>query len=1201
MPADFTHLHLHTLYSLLDGAIRLPDLMETCRSTGMKAVAVTDHGNMFGVVNFYQEAKKHGIKPIIGFEAYVSGDKARTDRSQRIGNHLVLLAMNDVGYRNLRYLSTKAFTEGFYYDPRVDKELLRSHNEGIIALTACMAGAVPKAIRRGDMDEARRETRELQAIFGDRLYLEVQSNALKEQLPVNHGLCEMSRDLGIPLVATADSHYAKREDAKAHEILMAIAQGKTLDDPKRMKHETEELFIKSPDEMVEVVDGVTGVGSEWREAVHNSWLIAERCNVNIDLKSKFLPKFQVPDNETLDSYIQRRAREGLDQRFRELSYVDRINKDEYRERLERELGVILKMGFSGYFLIVQDFINWAKQHGIPVGPGRGSGAGSLVAYALRITDIDPIPYNLLFERFLNPERVSMPDFDVDFCQDRRGEVIDYVTGKYGRDNVAQIITYGALSAKSAIKDVARVMNVPFAEVNELTRNIPALIDGHPPTIEGALKAEPKLTAIQESKPIFKQIIDYARALEGLTRSTGMHAAGVVIGEKPLWEYVPLCKGQNGELVTQFAKDEVELAGLIKFDFLGLKTLTVISDAVKLVNRGRGAAGQEPLDIALLPLDDKKVYELISRGDTAGVFQMESSGFTEMVKKLRPSVFEDIIAAGALYRPGPLDSGMVDVFINRKHGRERVTYPHPKLEGILKDTYGVIVYQEQVMQIAQVLGGYSLGRADLLRRAMGKKKASVMAEERSGFLEGCSAGGVDAKVASDIFDLMEKFAEYGFNKSHSAAYGLVTYQTAYLKAHYPVEFMAALLTSEKDSTDKVVAHIAEARADGIVVLPPDANDSGLAFGVSANPDWNPTPKRGQRQHKNLIRFGLGAIKGVGENSIEAILAAREGKSSAAGGGPFKGLFDFCSRIDTKKLNRKTVEALVAAGALDFTQKPRKAIWDAVEAALAQGSSAQKDRDSGQFGLFGAPKRAPGGAAGAAAAPLVEERVFGKEEWPERERLAKEKEAIGFYITGHPLARYEADCKRWATHTCASLAQAKGFEKVAVAGIVTGWRERITKTGKKIAFAVLEDLTGARDLVLYDDALQKFESILKGDDPVLVRGMVRLAEKFGADANAEPSEPSPEIKVDEVSKLADVRAQKSSKVEFRVPVEQATPERLAELRALLGRHPGACGAQLTLVIAQTAETRIALKGAKVAPDDELLAAVDRLFGARVSAVR
>jgi DNA polymerase-3 subunit alpha len=654
----------------------------------------------------------------------------------------------------------------------------------------------------------------------------------------------------------------------------------------------------------------------------------------------------------------------------------------------------------------------------------------------------------------------------------------------------------------------------------------------------------------------------------------MHAAGVVIGEKPLWEYVPLCRGQNGELVTQFAKDEVELAGLIKFDFLGLTTLTVIDEAVKLVNR-RLPEGQK-INIALLPLDDRKTYELISRGDTAGVFQMESSGFTEMVKKLKPSVFEDVIAAGALYRPGPLDSGMVDVFINRKHGRERVTYPHPLLEPILKDTYGVIVYQEQVMQIAQVLAGYSLGHADLLRRAMGKKKAEVMAQERGGFVEGCRTKSIEERRANDIFDLMETFADYGFNKSHSAAYGLITYQTAFLKAHYPVEFMAALLTSEKDNTDKVVAHIAKARADGITVLQPDVNESDLAFGVGPDP---------KKPGKQLIRFGLGAIKGVGENAIEAILGARTK--------PFAGLFDFCARIDTRKINKKVVEALVAAGALDFTGKPRKALFECIEAALQQGASAQKDRESGQFGLFG------GGAKAAEKAP--EERVFGKEEWSERERLALEKQALGFYITGHPLAGYADDVKRFATHSCSTLAAARGFEKVAVAGIVQGWRERLTKTGKKIAFAVLEDLTGARDLVIYDDAIQKYEALLKGDEPVLVKGMVRLAEKFGAEAQQQDAEPAPEIRVDEVSRLADVRAAKATRVELKLSSEQATSEKLAELKTLFGKYPGSCSTSLSIVLPGAAETKIALKGTRVAPSDDLLAAVDRLFGGKVAQVR
>ena len=1195
MATEFAHLHVHTQYSMLDGAVKVKDLVKKVAAGGMKSVAVTDHGNMFGAISFYKAAKEAGIQAILGCELEVT---APTGGGH--SHHLPLLASTLEGYKNLVWLVSRGHVapdpNGHAGLPCVSLDEIAPRTKGLIAMTGCMGGLVSQSVLEQGPEAGRTMLGKLKEIFEPgSLYVELQDHALVEQPVLNGILLDLATKLELPLCATNDVHYGAKEDAEAHLYLSCIKNGRSYAEAKERHHGSSEMYLKSPAEMARL----------WKahpRAIANTLEIAEKCKaLKLKLGEPMLPTFTVPDGYDEAGYFRHIAREGLRARFAEFSTTHKkVDEDAYRARLEMELDVICTMKFPGYFLIVMDFINWAKAHGIPVGPGRGSGAGSLVAYSLRITDIDPLPYNLLFERFLNPERVSMPDFDVDFCQDRRGEVIDYVTGKYGRDNVAQIITYGALSAKSAIKDVARVMNVPFAEVNELTRNIPALIDGHPPTIEGALKAEPKLTAIQESKPIFKQIIDYARALEGLTRSTGMHAAGVVIGEKPLWEYVPLCRGQNGELVTQFAKDEVEAAGLVKFDFLGLKTLTVISDAVKLVNRQKPEA--EHVDITLLPFDDKKTYELISRGDTAGVFQMESSGFTEMVKKLRPSVFEDIIAAGALYRPGPLDSGMVDVFINRKHGRERVSYPHPKLEVVLKDTYGVIVYQEQVMQIAQILGGYSLGRADILRRAMGKKKAEEMAKERQGFLEGCAKNGVDPKVASDIFDLMEKFAEYGFNKSHSAAYGLVTYQTAWLKAHYPVEFMAALLTSEKDSTDKVVAHIAEARADGIVVLPPDVNDSGLAFGVSPNPDFNPTPKRGQKQQKNLIRFGLGAIKGVGENSIGAILQARDnpGPSSGQTGRPFAGLFDFCSRIDAKKLNRKTVEALCAAGAFDFGKKARKAVWDAIDAALAQGSSAQKDRDSGQFGLFGGPRNKSVAKAGAAE-PAVEERVFGKEEWPERERLAKEKEAIGFYITGHPLARYEADCKRWATHTCASLGAAKGYEKVAVAGIVTGWRERITKTGKKIAFAVLEDLTGARDLVIYDDAVQKYESTLKGDDPVLIRGMVRLAEKFGADANAEPTEPSPEIKVDEVSKLSDVRAQKSTKVEFKVPVEAATPERLADLKKLLLKHPGACGAQLTLVIPQTAETRIALKGVKIAPDDELLAAVDRLFGSRVSAVR
>ncbi len=1179
MPADFTHLHLHSLYSLLDGAIRLKDLMKACSDKGMKSVAVTDHGNMFGTVNFYQEAKKHGVKPIIGFEAYVAGPKGRLDRSERVGHHLVLLAENEIGYRNLRYLSSKAFQEGFYYDPRIDKELLKKHSEGLFGLTACLAGEVPRALRRGDNDGAKKSALELKDLFApDHFFLEIQSNKLPEQIKVNQSLMQLARDIEVPLAATADSHYVQRGDAQAHEVLMAIASGKTFDDPKRLRHETEELYIKSPDEMWDYFK------TDAPEAVSNTWRIAQACNVELNLKDKFLPKYDVPEGYDRDTYIIERARVGLERRLKELPYRDRINPDIYFERLERELGVIIKMGFSGYFLIVQDFINWAKGKGIPVGPGRGSGAGSLVAYALRITDLDPLPYNLLFERFLNPERVSMPDFDVDFCQERRGEVIHYVTDKYGKDNVAQIVTYGALSAKSAIKDVARVMGLPFNEVNEITRNIPALIDGHPPTIEKALAAEPKLRAAMEEKPVYKKVIDTAKALEGLHRSTGMHAAGIVIGEQPLWEYVPLCRGQNGELVTQFAKDEVELAGLVKFDFLGLKTLTVIQQATELANRSRRALGEPPIDITRIPLDDKPSYDLMGRGETGGVFQMESSGFTEMVKKLKPSVFEDVIAAGALYRPGPLDAGMVDVFIDRKHGRQKVVYQHPLLEPILKDTYGVIVYQEQVMQIAQVLAGYSLGRADLLRRAMGKKKAEVMAMERSGFLEGAMKNGVAEALANEIFDLMEKFAEYGFNKSHSAAYGLITYQTAYLKCHYPVEFMAALLTSEKEDTDKVVGHISEARGTGIAVLSPDVNESDLQFGVS---------EAAGKGKKKSIRFGLGAIKGVGENSIEAIVAARTH-------GPFKGQFDFCARVDQKKLNAKVLEALVNAGAFDFTGQPRAALFESIPSALEAGASTQRDRASGQSSLFGL---LAGGKKGGAE-PAAVEAYIKRDEWGERERLAREKAALGFYITGHPLSRYAGEIARYSTHTSATLAGARNFEKVSMAGVVQGYRTRPTKTGKMMAFFTLEDLVGARNCLCYDDAVQRFGALLQGDDPVLIAGQVRIIDRMGAPGGGEEAEseaaPERELKVDEVTRLADVRSAKATRVDVRATSAELSPEKLARLQGLLTQYPGNCAVTLAIAVDGQGEAKLKLPQ-NVAPSDDLLAGIDRLLGRKAATVR
>ena len=1164
---SFTHLHLHTLYSLLDGAIRIKDLVKTVLEKGMSSVAVTDHGNMFGAIDFYRRAKEAGLKPILGSETYVAGAKGRTDRTEKVSHHLILLAKNEEGYSNLRYLASTGYLDGFYYHPRIDKQVLKDHAKGLIGLTACLGGEVTSACFRGDMDHARRAALEFKQIFEpDHFFLEIQSNGLPEQERANTNLKQLAKDCEIPLVATADAHYIKREDAKAHELLMCIASGKTLADSKRMRHSTDRLYVTSPEEMLEYFKDVP-------EAVYNTQRIAEMVTLELSLGKPMLPSFKVPDDHTPDSYMAQLARSGLERRFQE--FPQPVDRDAYDRRLQLELSVISAMGFSGYFLIVQDFINWAKRQGIPVGPGRGSGAGSLVAYALRITDLDPIPYNLLFERFLNPERVSMPDFDIDFCQSRRDEVIKYVSQKYGENNVGQIITFGSLKAKSVLRDVCRVFGLPYSEGDRIAKLVPEVLNI---SLKDAIEMEPRLKEMM-SKPTLlgsveggrevtsKDVLEIGLALEGLHRQAGMHAAGVVIADKPLWEYVPLYQPPGEKvLITQFAKDEVEAAGLVKFDFLGLKTLTVIQHALDLINRDRPP--DQKLQSHQISVDDRATYELISSGNTAGIFQMESSGFTEMVTKLRPSRFEDIIAAGALYRPGPLDAGMVDVFINRRHGREKVTYPDPALEPILKDTYGVIVYQEQVMQISQVLGGYSLGRADLLRRAMGKKKAEVMQKERAGFLEGCSKNGVEARTAGEIFDLMEKFAEYGFNKSHSAAYGLITVQTAWLKAHHPVEFMAALLTSEKDETDKVVAHIAEARANGHQVLPPDVNLSDLEFSVS----------------EGRIRFGLGAIKGVGESAIEAIAESR-------GRVPFRNLFDFCERVDLRRVNRKVIEALVKAGAFDFEKRPRRQLFETIDQALERGSTAQRDRAVGQKSLFGDDPAAPGAQLSAA----MRNEYVPCEEWSEKERLSYEKEAIGFYVSGHPLHQYEKELRRYA-RPAASVQRARREERATVAGIVAALRERPTKTGKRMAWITLEDLSGSVDVVCFPGRNGKagyegWEPLLKSDEPILIRGTVQMTTR-------DEEQPTAEIIAEEVLSLREVRDKRVRRLELRVPVESITEERLRLLAELAKSNAGSTPLVLSILIPGEAEATIGSIQHRVGVSDDLLAAMDRLFGSKVA---
>jgi DNA polymerase-3 subunit alpha len=1165
----FTHLHLHTQYSLLDGAIRVKDLFPKVLELGMDTVAVTDHGNMFGAIDLHGAAKEHGVKLIFGCETYVAATD-RFDRTNRRSYHLVLLAKDQVGYKNLSFLNSMGYLEGFYYNPRIDKQILREHSEGLIAMSACLGGEVAQTLFKQGTAEAEAVAREYEDIFGKgNFYLEVMGNGLDEQKQLNDDLRRMSKKLDIPLVATNDCHYVSQTDAHAHEILLSIQTGKTTSDDKRLRHTVDSYFLKSASQMEADFPDVP-------EALENTIDIARRCNVKLDFGQTYLPNYRVPEGFTVESYLEKVVFDGLERRFRELAGQGRaFDPDAYRERCRLELGVITKMEFSGYFLIVWDFINWAKEHGIPVGPGRGSGAGSCVAWAMRITDIDPLEFKLLFERFLNPERISMPDFDVDFCMNRRDEVIGYVKQKYGEKNVGQIATFHQLKARGVIRDIARVMELPYAEADKLAKLVPDPVAGKSPPVREAIEQEPELKRLYSEDPKLRDLLDVAAALEGLNRHVGMHAAGVVIAENPLWEYVPCFRGQNGEIVTQFAMKEVEKAGLVKFDFLGLKTLTVIQTAVRLINEQRRAAGEPLFDIDTIPKGDKEVYALISRGDTTGVFQLESSGFREILTKLKPDQLEDIVAAVALYRPGPLEGGMVDDFIERKHGRKRVEYLHPDLEPVLRDTYGVIVYQEQVMQIAQVLAGYSLGRADLLRRAMGKKNKDVMAKEKDGFVSGALARGVDAKVADQVFELMAFFAGYGFNRSHSAAYAWVSYQTAYLKTHYPHEFMAGLMSCDQDNTDNIVKFIAEARAMGLAVARPDINESASDFTVVRGADG-----------KKCIRFGLGAVKGVGQGAVEAVIEVR-GKD-----GPFQSLYEFCRRVDSLKCNRRVIEALVKSGAYDgMATGPglhRAQLFAAIEAAMERGAQDQRDRRSGQTSLFGLMEAPKGNAADGAPEtyPTVEP-------WASKELLAFEKEALGFYISGHPLDRYRADLSRYANAATTDFVEGKrSAGPASIGGIVAAYRERPTKKGDgKIAFFQLEDAAGQLEVVVFPKTFEKVRHVLVLDEPILCTGKV-VDEGEGA-------QHAWRMLLEEAVPLADLRKAQTTRIDIHLDAERVTPEQIDALESILASSRGSCQAVLHLQIPRRSEMAVWLDDRwKVAPSDELLARIERLFGAPVA---
>ncbi len=1165
--SDFVHLHLHSQYSLLDGANRLDEVIGAAASAGMPAMALTDHGNMFGAIQFYNGARKAGVKPIIGMEAYVSQGSC-LDRTPGKGssNHLVLLAANEKGYHNLIKLTSRSYLEGFYYKPRVDKELLRRHSEGIIALSACLKGEINERIVGRQEKEAEAAAREFEEIFGaGNFFLELQDHGIPEQRLANEVLRRIARRTGQPMVVTNDCHYLRQSDAFAHDVLLCIGTQRNLSDTDRLRYASENFYLKSAEEMHKLFP-------DDHAALDNTLAIAERCNVVIPTGTFHLPEFPVPAGYTLQSYFAEVARGGLDQRLEEVRKrraqgLVKTPDERYRERLEFEIQVIERMGFAGYFLVVWDFIRYAREQGIPVGPGRGSAAGSVVSYALRITDIDPLQYDLLFERFLNPERISMPDIDIDFCMRRRGEVIHYVGEKYGRDRVAQIITFGTLAAKALIRDVGRVMGIPYAKVDRIAKMVPDMTKS---LAEAARDVEP-LAAEVASDPEVKTIVEVGKRLEGLTRHASVHAAGVVITPRPLDDLVPLykvTKGDEEQIMTQWDMNVVESLGLLKMDFLGLRTLTVIDDAVKIL-RHQGIE----LDLDNVPLDDPEVYRLFCDGRTSGIFQFESRGMTDLLRRARPSKFEDLAAFNALYRPGALSVGMVEEYIQRKIGKKKVKYILPETHDILEETYGVIVYQEQVMLIAVAVAGFTMAEADVLRKAMGKKKAEVMAQQKEKFIAGAAARQVPRDKARELWDYIEPFAGYGFNKSHSVAYAMLAYKTAYLKAHYPVAFMAAMLNSELSSSETIAKYIAECRVNmGIQVLPPDINESAYFFTVAS-----PGP---------AIRFGLGAVKGVGEGAIEVVLEARRRV------GRFRSLPHLVSEIDLRLANRKVLECLIKAGAFDTQAVHRAALWNVLDEVLDYGQRRRREREEGQGTLFGLMAGAGGEAAGG--------RGIGREPapdpaappWSERERLRNEKEALGLYLTGNPLLEHQEALARLTTHTTARLKEgAEGT--VTVGGMVSGLTRVKIKSGpnagRLMGRFVLEDLEGSLAVTLFANQMQQFGGLVADEAVILVRGQLR--ERGGRGENGAAGES--ELTVEEIVPLERFQARPLAGLDLTVPAELPRPAML-RLRDLLFQHPGTVPVALHVRHAERTWRIAAEDKYRVDPTAQLTAAIEALLG-------
>jgi len=1145
--ADFVHLHVHTEYSLLDGMIRIEDLVERADQCQMPAVAVTDHGNLFAAVKFYQKAREKAVKPIVGCEVYVAPG-SRFDKDA-VGHHLILLCKNYTGYQNLCRLVTAGFLEGFYYKPRIDKELLAEYSRGLIALSACLKGELPEALLEDDHERAVKAASWYKEVFEDRYYFELQENGIADQRRVNVELLALAKKLEVKAVATNDCHYLSQEMARAHEALLCIQTGKTMNDDKRMRMATDQFFFRSPGEMKQCF-------AEVPEVVTNSVEVANRCNLELDLETPHFPRFDTPEGMTLDEALAEKVMNGFEARKNDLKRSDPDfdkREQEYKERLDYELGVIGRKGYPSYFLIVADFVNEAKSKGIPVGPGRGSAAGSLASYCLGITDINPIPYGLIFERFLNPERKSLPDIDVDFCKERRSEVLKYVTAKYGgSDYVAQIITFGTMKAKAVVRDVGRVMGMSYAEVDKIAKLIP---DNS--RLAEACEQEPRLADMRRDDPKVDELLTMAESLEGISRHASTHAAGVVISDKPLIEYLPLYKDpRSEEVVAQYDMKCVEKVGLIKFDLLGLKTLTMMKNCLDHIRANRGEDAVP--DLNDLPPGDEKTYQLLGRGDTGGVFQLESAGMKDLLSRLEPSRFEELIAVVALYRPGPLGGGYIEKFIERKHGREKVESPLPEMEEILKETYGVLVYQEQVMEIAVRLAGYTMGEADHLRKAMGKKNPAMMNEQKPKFISGAISRGVPEDKARAIFDDMAQFAHYGFNKSHAAAYARVACQTAYLKAHFPVEFMAALITIDMENSDKVIRYIRECEEKGILVHPPHVNHSCWQF----------------KPEGEGIRFGLGAVKGVGQSAAGAIVEGREP-------GPYKSLFDFCERVDLKSMNKKTVERLIKAGAFEGLGPDRARMMAALDAALEKGQMACREREAGQTNLFEMIGEASG-------ADYMQEHYPEVQPWSSTELLANEKEALGFYLTGHPLARYEHMMKMYNIMDSARvILETANGQEVLIGGMVTAKKEILTKKSgnkERMAFITLTDLKGSIESVVFASVYRDAVGWLDQEElPVVVRGRV------------EKSEDKTKILASEIFPLDKAPEKLSLTMHLTLTRPAASPELVEAIGRLILAHKGRAKVVIHVLIPERSETIITLPGQyRANPDRELIKALENMLG-------